>query len=343
MGYNILATSAPPNIAVVIPSYRVRDHIEQVIGSIGPEVSAIYVVDDKCPDNSGRHVVENVTDDRVEVIFHEYNQGVGGATLTGMLKAAENGADIIVKIDGDGQMDPDFIPAFAGVIAAGEADYAKGNRFFELESLKTMPRTRLIGNAGLSFLAKFSTGYWHVLDPTNGFVAIHASLIPLLPIEKISKRYFFESDILFRLNVISARVVDIPMQSYYGDEVSSMKPMQEIPRFAIAHLRNFAKRIFYNYFVRDFSIASLELFLGIVFTVFGTIYGILNWNGHTPATAGTVMVAALPILIGIQLIIAFFNFDIQAVPRSTLHLRLKASRRPMRSLKRADKLPTVQA
>ncbi len=309
-------------LAVVIPSYRVRRHILSVLEKIGPEVGMIYVVDDACPEASGRFVEDNAADPRIRVLYNSENQGVGGAVMAGMKQAVADGADIIVKIDGDGQMDPALIPSFVGTILAGEADYAKGNRFFELEGLSAMPLARLIGNAGLSFLSKISSGYWHSFDPTNGYFAIHASIVELLPMNKISKRYFFESDLLFRLNILTARLVDIPMRAHYADEASSMKPLREIPGFAAAHLRNFGKRIFYNYFVRNFSIASLELLLGTLLLLFGTVFGLLHWGMSVPATAGTVMVAALPIIIGAQLLLAFLNYDIQSVSRTALHLRL---------------------
>ncbi|CAN7366217.1 glycosyltransferase family 2 protein [Aminobacter sp. LjRoot7] len=325
-----------PRIAVVIPSYRVRTHIMSVLDRIGPEVRAIYVVDDACPENTGNFVEANASDSRVRVIYNSANKGVGGATMAGMVCAAADGADVIVKIDGDGQMDPALIPSFAGVILSGEADYTKGNRFFEPEGVAAMPIGRLVGNAGLSFLAKISTGYWHTFDPTNGFFAIHASLVGLLPLEKISKRYFFESDLLFRLNILTARVVDVPMHSHYADETSNMRPLREVPRFAAAHLRNFGKRIFYNYFIRSFSVASLELLLGVFLASFGFIYGVVHWGMETPATAGTVMIAALPIIIGTQFLLAFLNYDIQSVPRSTLHPRLKTSALPRRALRHRD-------
>lgn len=325
-----------PSLAVVIPSYRVRDRILSVLERIGPEVTMIYVVDDACPEESGRFVEENTTDRRVKVIRHVSNQGVGGATITGMKQAAADGADVIIKIDGDGQMDPALIPSFARVILGGEADYSKGNRFFEPEGLAAMPLARLIGNAGLSFLAKISTGYWHTFDPNNGFIAIHAGLIDILPMEKISKRYFFESDMLFRLNILTACVIDIPMHAHYADEVSSMKPLREIPRFTSSHLKNFCKRIFYNYFIRSFSLASIELVLGVFLAAFGLAYGLAHWSTQIPATAGTVMTAALPIIIGAQLLLAFLNYDIQSVPRSALHTRLVASRKPLRALTHRD-------
>ena len=313
-----------------------RAHILEVISGIGAEVEAIYVVDDACPEQSGALVEQSCRDIRVRVLRNAVNLGVGGATLRGFAEAAAKGATVIVKIDGDGQMDPAHIISFAAVILSGEADYAKGNRFFEPEGVATMPTSRLFGNAGLSFLAKLSTGYWQSFDPTNGFVAIHSSLIPLLPMDKIAKRYFFESDLLFRLGLLGARVVDVPMHGYYGDEVSGLNPYREIPRFASAHGRNFLKRIFYNYFLRDFSVASIELILGLALLIFGALFGAFNWGYHQAATAGTVMVAALPILLGVQLILAFFNFDIQSTPRQALYPRLKTSGRTLKALRRRD-------
>ena len=130
---------------------------------------------------------------------------------------------VVVKVDGDGQMDPRLIPSFVYPILRGEADYTKGNRFFDLESVRTMPRFRLLGNAILSFMTKLSSGYWNLFDPTNGFTAIHTDVARHLPFDKISRRYFFETDILFRLNTLRAVVVDVPMEAKYGDEVSNLK------------------------------------------------------------------------------------------------------------------------
>ena len=190
-----MSTSA--TVAVVIPSYKVTRHILGVIAGIGPEITRIYVVDDKCPDNSGDFVSANCRDPRVTVVRHEQNQGVGGAVMSGYRAAIADGASVIVKVDGDGQMDGALIPAFIAPILAGEADYTKGNRFFNLEQIGSMPPMRLFGNAMLSLLTKLSSGYWDLFDPTNGFTAIHADAARFLPFDKISKRYFFESDMLF--------------------------------------------------------------------------------------------------------------------------------------------------
>lgn len=310
-------------VVVVLPCYKVKLQILEVISKIGPEVWRIYVVDDACPEESGKYVQGNCEDERVCVIFLEENQGVGGAVMAGYRAAIDDGADILVKVDGDGQMDPRLIPVFVAPILQSEADYTKGNRFFDLENIKSMPKIRLFGNAMLSFMAKLSTGYWDLFDPTNGYTAIHASVAKHLPFSKISKRYFFETDILFRLNTLRAVVMDIPMHAKYAEETSNLKINEVIGEFFIKHIRNFIKRIFYNYYLRDLSLASIELPLGIVLLIGGASYGVVNWfesarEGIT-TPAGTVMLAALPILMGVQFIMAFIGYDIARVPRSVRH------------------------
>jgi glycosyltransferase involved in cell wall biosynthesis len=313
-------------VAVVIPSYKVTRHILGVITGIGPEVARIYVVDDKCPDASGAFVRANCQDPRVTVIEHEQNQGVGGAVMSGYRAAIADGASVIVKIDGDGQMDASLIPDFVAPILAGEADYTKGNRFFDLERIGSMPPMRLFGNAVLSFLTKLSSGYWDLFDPTNGYTAIHADAARYLPFDKISRRYFFETDMLFRLNTLGAVVTDVPMDAVYGDEVSNLKISRIVTEFAAKHVRNFFKRLFYNYYLRNMSLASIELPLGVASLLFGLVFGITHWidaTRHNQATpAGTVMVAALPVIMGVQLILAFLAYDIASVPRRPLHKKI---------------------
>jgi len=255
------------------------------------------------------------------------NQGVGGAVMTGYQAAIDDGMEIIVKVDGDDQMDPGLIPYFVAPILAGEADYTKGNRFFDLEEIRAMPKVRLFGNAVLSFMTKLSSGYWDLFDPTNGFTAIHRNVAKHLPFSKISRRYFFETDMLFRLNTLRAVVIDIPMDAKYGDEVSHLKISKIIGEFLLKHARNFAKRIFYSYYLRDMSIASIELPLGILLVLFGTTYGAVNWfsglESGDAAPAGTVMLSALPVILGVQLILAFIGHDIASVPNRTVHKRLE--------------------
>lgn len=313
-------------ISVVIPCYKVKQHIVDVISQIGPDVSRIYVVDDQCPEQSGKWVESNCNDPRIKLIFNEQNLGVGGAVMAGYRAAIEENMDIAVKVDGDGQMNPSLIPLFIKPIISEQADYTKGNRFYNPETLASMPKVRLIGNSILSFLSKFSSGYWDIFDPTNGYTAIHLRTCKQLPFQKISNRYFFESDILYHLNLIQAKVMDIPMEAKYGDEVSNLEIRKIIGEFFSKHLRNFGRRIFYSYFLRDFSAASLELVAGALLIAFGMLFGVFSWTTsalhETPTTAGTVMLAAMPILVGIQLLLSFLSYDIARTPRTSLWPRL---------------------
>lgn len=314
-------------IAIVIPCHRVARHILGVLAGLPAWISKIYVVDDRCPEGSGALVAERCSDSRVRVIFNEENLGVGGAVIAGYRQAERDGCTVIVKMDGDGQMDPKLLPQFVTPIIEGAADYTKGNRFYDLTQIGRMPRIRIFGNAVLSLMTKISSGYWDVFDPTNGYTAIHARVASRLPMEKISKRYFFETDMLFRLNTLRAMVVDVPMDAVYGDEVSGLRVRRIVADFLYKHLRNAFKRIFYNYFLRDVSLASIDLLGGTVMLLFGLSTGIYFWtdaaaSGAT-ASAGRVMLSALPLILGFQLILGFVAFDIASVPKRAIHRLLR--------------------
>jgi len=313
-------------LAVAIPCYKVRAQILGVIAAIPPLVQRIYVVDDCCPQESGKLVQDQCTDPRVRVIFHEQNQGVGGAVRTGYRAALEEDMHIVVKVDGDGQMDPALIPHFTRAIERGKADYTKGNRFYRPESLKGMPPIRLFGNAALSFVNKLSTGYWSIMDPTNGYTAIHTAVLRELPLHKLEQRYFFETDMLYHLNTMRAVVHDVPMDSVYADEESSLKVSKVLPEFLVKHINRFFKRYVYLYLLRDFNLGSLYSLLGLLLCAVGVLFGGWQWWRSSmtglPASSGTVMVAALPLIIGIQFLIAFLHHDVERVPTEPLSLDL---------------------
>jgi dolichol-phosphate mannosyltransferase len=310
-------------VAVVIPSYRVTRHILGVISGIGPECCRIYVVDDACPDGSGPYVQTHCTDPRVRVLLHNLNTGVGGAVITGYRAALDEGMDIVVKIDGDGQMDPSLLWEFIEPIIRDEADYTKGNRFYYLDQVRTMPSARLFGNAVLSFMTKLSSGYWTLFDPTNGYTAIHSDVARKLLLHKLSDRYFFETDVLFRLNLLRAVVVDVPMDAKYADEESNLHIHKVIGEFMFKHLRNTVKRFFYNYYLRDMSVASFELPIGLFLLAFAVAFGTYHWiksAGSNVATpVGTIMIAVVSLLLGVQLLLAFIGYDIAQVPRRAIH------------------------
>jgi glycosyltransferase involved in cell wall biosynthesis len=269
-------------------------------------------VDDACPELSG-HIAQLSNDSRVKVLYNPENQGVGGAVKLGYLHALSIGADVIVKIDGDGQMNPEAIPFLVEPILKGESDYSKGNRFFEIESIKGMPKLRILGNLILTFLTKLSSGYWKIFDPTNGFTAISRNTLEKLPLTKIDNRYFFESDMLFRLKLLGARVKDVPIKAIYGDEKSNLRIGKIIFEFPRKHARNFTKRIIYRYFIQDFNLGSILLPLGFMFTMFGLVLGFYSWIigaiHNEPTEVGTLILVAMSVLVGNQMILSFFSID----------------------------------
>lgn len=308
-----------PVLGVVIPCFGCSGQIIDVIAGIGPEVARIFVIDDACPEGTGALVARECRDPRVAVLRNPVNRGVGGAVLNGYRAALESGCDVVVKVDGDGQMDPALILEIARPVLEGSADYAKGNRFHSVWNVRQMPGVRLFGNAALSFLTKLSSGYWSVFDPTNGFTAIHAAVLGRLEFGNISERYFFESSMLINLGNVRAVVRDVPMEARYAGETSNLRIGQVLGPFLGHNLRELAKRVLYTYFLRDFSLASAQLLFGVLLLGFGALFGAWGWYqsiaSGTAATTGTVMVAVLPIILGFQLLLSFLGFDMGNEPR----------------------------
>lgn len=309
-------------VGIVIPCYKVKAQILDVISSIDSSIDFIYVIDDRCPEKSGEFVLKNSTDPRLKVIFNKINLGVGGAVKEGYKKGLEDDCDILVKVDGDGQMNPAIIAKLIQPIINGEADYVKGNRFYYLGNVRSMPKMRLIGNSLLSFINKIVNGYWNIMDPTNGFTAIHSFALKMLPLHKIDNRYFFESDMLFRLGTIRAVVKDFSIKAVYADENSSLRISVILIKFPPKYINRFIKRLFYVYLLRDFNVGTLQIIAGNLLILFSSIFGISKWiisiQTGIPASSGTVMIAALPFFLGFQLLISALYFDIQNTPSKTL-------------------------
>ncbi|MBF0539353.1 MAG: glycosyltransferase family 2 protein [Nitrospirae bacterium] len=307
--------------AVVIPAYKVADKIEVVVRSIPASIDTIIVVDDKCPQRSGdvAAATQGSSNGRVVVLYNDVNMGVGGAVVCGLKKAIELGCDIIVKMDGDGQMDAAYLDDLIAPLLNGEADYTKGNRFMNFTALKTMPKVRLFGNSVLSFLLKISSGYWNIIDPTNGYTAIHRRAVEKLNLEGIAQRYFFESDMLINLNIINAVVRDIDIPARYGDEDSSLSILKTSLEFPPRLLKGFLRRIFFKYFLYDFNMASIYIIIGLPMFIFGSTLGVVEWMDSiinaTVKTSGTIMLVALPIIVSLQMLLQAIAIDIDSVPK----------------------------
>lgn len=310
-------------VTVVVPAYHVEAQIERVLSAMPAFVEHIVVVDDASRDGTAAAIARAVgRDGRVHVASHAENQGVGGAMVTGFRKAIELGADIVVKMDGDGQMSPDDLPALLDPLMRGEADYAKGNRFRHFSALGRMPLSRRIGNLGLSFAGKAATGYWHCFDPTNGFFAIRAEVLSDLPLDQVHRRYFFEISLLALLYLAGAVIRDVPMPARYHDEKSSLSVSRALIEFPAHLVRCLARRIALKHFLYDFTLESLMILTGVPMLLFGLIFGGGNWIRYAAAgvaaPTGTIMVAALPVILGFQLLLTAATLDLQSVPRVPL-------------------------
>ncbi len=310
-------------IATVIPAYRVERDIETVLQDLPAYIKYIIVVDDASPDSTSDLITAAAKkDSRITLIHHTENLGVGGAMISGFRKALELGAQIVVKIDGDGQMDPAHIPALITPLILGKADYVKGNRFRDFQSLLQMPFVRRIGNLGLSFLTKAATGYWSIFDPTNGFFAIRAEILTQLPLEKIDHRYYFETSMLANLYLIGALVMDIPIPARYRNETSNLSIRRSLFEFPFKLFVTFLRRILLRYYIYDFSMMSLYLMIGIPLLLFGGIFGSVKWieyaSQNIPAPTGTVMLPTLSVILGIQILLSAIEIDMNSTPRKAL-------------------------
>lgn len=311
------------NIVVVLPCYRVEREIQAVLQRIPKYIKHIIVVDDASPDSTFQIVTALAKKDkRIALIRHEKNQGVGGALVTGFRKALELGAQIVVKVDGDGQMDTSRMTALIAPLIHGQADYAKGNRFRDFQSLQQMPLIRRVGNMGLAFLSKAATGYWNLFDPTNGFVAIRSEVLAQLPLDRIDKSYYFETSMLANLYLLGAVVKDVPMPARYRSEVSNMLIHRILFQFPFKLFGTFIKRVILKNFIYDFTMASVYTITGLPLLLFGLTFGIIKWIQYAslniPAPTGTVMLPTLSVLLGIQLLLSAIEIDLRSVPKEPL-------------------------
>ncbi len=306
-------------VVVVVPAYRVEREIGTLLARMPAYVDRVLVVDDASPDRTSE-AVRSVQDRRVTLLRHARNMGVGGAMATGFRAALDAGADLIVKCDGDGQMEPQDMKELLVPLLENRAEYAKGCRFHHPRELDSMPKVRLVGNIGLTFLTKLASGYWHVLDPQNGFLAIGAPTLRRLRLERLARGYFFENDMLLRLNTLGARVADVPLPSRYGEESSSLKPGSVALEFPFRLIAGLFRRVFWRYVFYDVSPVAVFVLFGLILFLFGAFFGAYHWivNAlyHRATPTGTVILAAVPFILGFQLLLQALVLDIENSPRA---------------------------
>ena len=309
-------------IAVIIPCYRVCNLIVEVVHNALIVADYVFVVDDACPESSGEHLEKSVSDPRLFVLRHAKNQGVGGAVITGFQAALKTDAEIFVKMDGDGQMEHKWLPRLVEPLLLGHSDFTKANRFYDLAALGAMPAVRRIGNFGLTFLAKAASGFWHISDPTNGYIAIRRGALEILNFERLDKRYFFEIGLLVQLNIIRAVSRDVPIPARYDSEPSSLNPLKILFNFPPKLLLGLVKRVWWRYFIYDINMVTLFLVTGILLFLSGAGFGAFQWSenfitgGDKPA--GTIALAMLPIVLGFQLLLQALVLDVIDKPDEPL-------------------------
>ena len=304
-------------VSVVLPAYRAERTVAQVIAGLPREIERIIVVDDGSPDGTAESV-RNVDDARVRLVHHATNRGVGAAMKTGYLEALKEPCDVVVKVDADGQMDPDFLPDLVRPLLTGEAGYAKGNRLWSLSAARPMPFPRLLGNLFLSMATKAVSGYWNVLDPTNGFTAIRTDVLSRLDLRHIEDGYFFETSMLVELHLLRAPVRDVLMPARYESATkSSLRLLPTAFEFPLRLCFALLRRLALEYLLLDFRPATILGSLGSLLTLFGAAFGGYHWylgevTGQN-SLPGTVMVAAVPFIVGLQLLLQALLLDIGEV------------------------------
>ena len=307
-------------LAVVIPCFNVEKQIAGVVRGLPDWVAAIVAVDDGSSDGTLRVLGELAGEEpRLTVIARDANGGVGAAMVTGYRAALDAGADYIVKMDGDGQMDSGELPRLLLPLLEGRADYAKGNRFRHVKDLGRMPRLRLLGNIALTLMTKLVSGYWRVFDAQNGFTAIAREALEALPLDRLDPTYAFENSMLALLNIEDRPVADVAMPAIYGDERSSLRVSRVVFSYPPRLLRMLLRRLVLKYVVYDVSPIAVYALLGSLLLGFGAIFGGYNWwlsiRTGVPATTGTTVVALLTFLMGYMLVLQALNLEIAQAPR----------------------------
>jgi dolichol-phosphate mannosyltransferase len=305
----------------VVPAYRAAASIVDVVRGALPFVDHVIVVDDACPDSSGRlaeHAFRG--DGRVKCLYREKNGGVGEAMKTGISLALELGAQFVVKLDADGQMDPNFIPAMRDVLLMKPAvGLVKGNRFYDSSVARSMPGLRLFGNSILTLLVRIATGLWSSIDPTNGYIMVRASSLRRVRFASLSNRYYFEISLLAALAMRRLELAEMEMPAIYGPHPSSLSVWKSAIGFPGRLVATFVKRILWQYIISDMNVGSVMLVLGSVLMAISLGFGSEAWietlHSGIARPPGTIMLVFLPFLMGFQLMLNALIYDVQFSPR----------------------------
>jgi glycosyltransferase involved in cell wall biosynthesis len=299
-------------VAVVVPAYDEERLLPETLAGIPEFVDHIYVVDDASRDGTA---VQAAANPRAQLIRHEENRGVGAAIVTGYKQAIADRVDVTCVMAADNQMAPEDLESIARPVVQGDADYAKANRLVSGEAWRLIPHARYLGNAMLSLLTKIASGYWHVADSQSGFTAVSLATLERLDLDRIYPRYGFPNDMLVHLNVVEARVRDVPSRPVYNvGEQSGIRYSRVIPAISWLLLKAFFWRLWQKYVIRDFHPLVFFYVFGIAMFVAGLGLGIaevvLRILGN-PIPPATVVLVALLLLFGSQFTLFAMWFDLE--------------------------------
>ena len=234
-------------VAVVVPAYNEELLIGETLASMPNYVAGVYVVNDKSTDRTGEIIDELATRDaRIHPIHHRFNQGVGGAIVSGFKEALEDGAEIVAIMAGDNQMDPAYLPSLLDPIVEGRVDITKGNRL-RRGYWNGMSAWRLFGNLLLNLLNCIASGYWHVRDPQNGYVAASSDVLRLMDLDSLYKRYAFENDFMVKANILNLSMINIDIPARYANERSSIRMGNFIVMTSAFFVKSFINRLYSKY------------------------------------------------------------------------------------------------
>jgi glycosyltransferase involved in cell wall biosynthesis len=303
------------SIAVVVPAYNEELLIADTLSSIPSFVDRIYAVNDASKDKT-QEIIEDISrkDPRVVPIQHEKNLGVGAAITSGYKQALIDGMSITTVMAGDNQMDPGIIGSFIDPIIANKADYTKGNRLLSPEYRMGMSRWRFFGNTVLTFMTKFSSGYWKLMDPQNGYTAISRGALERLNLDLIYPRYGYCNDLLVKLNVFGFRVMDVEMPARYGREQSKIKYGSYICKVSWLLFRDFFYRLRMKYIILSFHPLVIFYLFGLAMTLGGLAAGVYTAYFVLVEQGPLFIRGVLSLLIfalGIQFLSFALMFDIQ--------------------------------
>ena len=305
------------SIGIVVPAYNEETQIERTVRTMPDYVDKIIVVDDRSKDRTAE-IVEGlaIEDDRVILIRHEKNGGVGKAIGTGYIWCRENDIDIAVVMAGDGQMDPLDMPALLDPVVDGKADYTKGNRLITGEAWKKIPKIRYLGNSALTFLTKIASGYWHVTDSQCGYTAAKMKVYRTIPLDKIYPDYGVFNDLLVTLNIYDFRVQDVEVAPIYGvGEKSGMKISKVLFVMPLLMARLFVRRMVQKYIIRDFHPLIFFYAFGgflLILDIPLIIRLIVLWTTEGFAPPMTALAILFCTFMGMQSILFAMLFDMEA-------------------------------